>query len=221
MRLTGFRSAATLGFVVLMAGMAGCLEEEVPQTAVVDDDPVVVNSAPTISGNPASAVLVGNGYSFTPTASDPDGDTLSFSVQNLPAWASFDSTTGTVSGTPLLGDIGSFGSIRISVSDGNLSASLSDFAIAVSQSADASMSISWTAPTENTDGSPLTNLSGYRIYYGLEEGNYPNMVEVNTAGTTTVMIENLVPGTYYVVATSINANGVESEQSGYAIKDAS
>tara|TARA_R110000782_G_scaffold39576_1_gene91811 strand:- start:1331 stop:1996 length:666 start_codon:yes stop_codon:yes gene_type:complete len=221
MHLSGIRKAAVLTWVVLTVGMAGCLEEEVQQTATDDDDPVVVNSAPTISGNPASAVLVGNRYSFTPTASDPDGDTLSFSVQNLPAWASFDASNGSVSGTPLLGDIGSFSNIRISVSDGNATATLSAFSIAVSQSADASMSISWTAPTENTDGSPLMNLAGYRIYYGLEEGNYPNMVEVNTAGTTTILVENLVPGTYYVVATSINSDGVESEQSGYAIKDAS
>jgi hypothetical protein len=58
------------------------------------------NSAPTISGTPPSSVLEGVQYRFRPSASDPDGDTLSFSISNRPAWAAFDSATGELSGTP-------------------------------------------------------------------------------------------------------------------------
>src|SRR5690606_18051920 len=57
-----------------------------------------VNSPPTISGTPATSVEEGSAYSFTPTASDPDGDALTFTIQNRPAWAAFDPATGRLSG---------------------------------------------------------------------------------------------------------------------------
>ena len=58
------------------------------------------NRAPTISGTPATSVTVGKSYSFRPTASDADGNSLGFSIQNKPSWASFATSTGTLSGTP-------------------------------------------------------------------------------------------------------------------------
>src|SRR5690606_34913941 len=61
--------------------------------------PTTNNSAPTISGNPATTALQGSPYSFTAFASDPDGDALTFSIANRPAWASF-SSSGRLSGTP-------------------------------------------------------------------------------------------------------------------------
>lgn len=93
--------------------------------------PPPTNSAPTISGSPADSVTVGERYSFTPTASDPDGDALTFSIENSPIWATFDTTTGTLSGDPTAGNVGSIDDIVISVSDGRLSDSLSTFSIAV------------------------------------------------------------------------------------------
>ena len=47
--------------------------------------PPASNSAPLISGSPPDNVTVGVEYSFTPQASDPDGDTLDFSANNIPA----------------------------------------------------------------------------------------------------------------------------------------
>ena len=221
MYLKEFQNLALFICLVVSATLAGCLQAEVSGSSAAIEEPIVTNAAPSISGSPVSAILIGDTYLFTPTASDPDGDALVFSVQNLPFWATFDESNGSVSGTPLLGDIGSFLNIVISVSDGNGSASLPAFSIDVAQIANASMLISWTAPTENTDGTPLMNLAGYRIYYGLSEGDYPNMTEVGTAGTTSFVVENLLPGTYYVVATSINVDGAESPRSAFAIKTAS
>ena len=155
------------------------------------------NNSPQISGTAASSVAVGSQYDFTPAASDPDGDVLSFSIANRPSWASFDSSSGRLSGTPLAGDVGSYTSIAITVSDGQLTSSLPAFSISVNQVALGSATLSWTPPTQNTDGSALTNLASYRIYYGLSEGNYPNAIALDNPGLTSFVVENLTPGTYF------------------------
>lgn len=92
---------------------------------------VGVNSTPTIGGTPATSVDQDVAYSFTPSAADIDGDGLIFSITNLPAWASFDTATGALTGTPTRDNVGSFANIVISVSDGTVSASLPAFAIDV------------------------------------------------------------------------------------------
>ena len=53
---------------------------------------------PTITGTPATTVTAGSAYSFTPVGSDPDGNTLIYSIQNQPSWASFSATTGRLYG---------------------------------------------------------------------------------------------------------------------------
>ena len=87
------------------------------------------NRAPTISGSPSTNATAGSPYSFTPTAADADQDTLSFSIQNKPAWANFSIATGQISGTPTAS--GTFTGIIISVSDGKASAALAAFTINV------------------------------------------------------------------------------------------
>lgn len=88
-----------------------------------------MNSAPAISGNPASAVNVGDTYLFRPTASDPTGDTLTSEIANQPGWTSVDTSNGAVSGSPSMGDIGSYDNISITVSDGEASASTPAFSV--------------------------------------------------------------------------------------------
>ncbi|MDH3977809.1 MAG: putative Ig domain-containing protein, partial [Gammaproteobacteria bacterium] len=111
-----------------------------------------LNSAPTITGNPAQSVSVDNEYSFTPSASDADGDTLTFSIQGKPAWASFSSSTGHLSGTPDANDEGTFSNIRISVTDGEDSASLSAFTITVAPLPNNAPEISGNPITDVTVG---------------------------------------------------------------------
>ncbi|MDE2050811.1 MAG: putative Ig domain-containing protein, partial [Gammaproteobacteria bacterium] len=130
------------------------------------------NTAPSISGTPPTSATAGTAYTFTPSASDTDGDTLSFSVQNMPAWASFSTATGTLAGTPTSTSAGTYSNIVISVSDGHTSASLAPFSITVNPSSSSgsgstgTAAVSWTAPTTNSDGSALTDLAGYHVYYG-------------------------------------------------------
>ncbi len=81
-----------------------------------------------------------------------------------------------------------------------------------------SATLSWTAPTENEDGSPLTDLAGYKFYWGTTPGIYPNSVTINNPGITIYVIENLEPGTYEFVATAFNAVGGESAYSNTSTK---
>jgi hypothetical protein len=176
------------------------------------------NRAPTISGAPSTAVMQGTPYTFTPTASDPDGNTLTFSIANPPAWATFDTATGRLSGTPGAQHVGATSGVVISVSDGTLSASLAAFTLTVQAIATGSATLSWTPPTTNSDGSPLTNLAGYRVYWGPAAGTYPNSVSLTNPGLTSYVVSNLVPGTYFFVATAVNSAGAESVFSAPASK---
>lgn len=81
-----------------------------------------------------------------------------------------------------------------------------------------SATLSWIPPTENTDGSPLTDLAGYRLYYGVESGNYPAQVEIDNPGVTTYVVEGLAEGTWHFVATAYNSAGLESDYSEEATK---
>jgi hypothetical protein len=95
--------------------------------------PGTSNSPPSIAGTPLRSATVGIVYSFQPSASDAEGNALTFSIANPPSWASFNPSTGRLSGTPTSSMAGlSFGGIVISVSDGTASTSLPAFAINVS-----------------------------------------------------------------------------------------
>ena len=208
------RPSRALLIVLIAAALGGCLTSEESNT----DGPQSGNNAPTISNSPDTAIMTGDTYSFRPSASDPDGDTLAFFVTNLPRWANFDSTTGTLSGQPVPGDEGIYTNIVISVSDGSTKVSLPAFSIEVTQTALGSMMLSWEPPTENEDGTALDNLAGYKLYYGTTSGNYTRQVRINTPGLSSYVIENLLPDTYYVVATSFTTSGVESRYSNEAVK---
>ena len=168
------------------------------------------NQAPTISGTPLGAVVQGTAYAFTPTASDPDGNTLSFSVTNLPTWASFNATTGRLSGTPTSAQVGTYSNIRISVSDGTATTNLATFSIQVVATATGSATLTWTPPTQNTDGSPLSNLAGYKVYWGTQQGNYSNSVTIANPGLATYVVNQLTPARWYFAVTAYSATGVES-----------
>ena len=157
--------------------------------------------------------MQGTAYSFQPTASDPDGNTLTFSITNAPSWATFSATTGRLQGTPTASNVGTFSNIVIRVSDGSTTTSLAAFNITVLAVASGSATLSWTPPTTNTNGSPLTNLAGYRVYWGPAAGSYPNSVTLSNPGLTSYVVGNLAPGTYYFVVSARNSSGVESAMS--------
>lgn len=187
-----------------------------------DDDtnepPQQTNAAPQIAGAPATEVAVGQNFNFTPNATDADGDSLTFSIQSKPDWASFDPSTGHLWGVPAAGDVGSHEEILISVSDGMASRSLPEFAVDVVGQSNGRAMLAWDPPTENTDGSALTNLKGYKIHYGTQSGNYTTTVTVNTPGVTSYVIDNLAPGKYFFAISAVTTSGAESDLSGEANK---
>jgi Fibronectin type III domain len=79
-----------------------------------------------------------------------------------------------------------------------------------------SATLSWSAPTTNTNGTPLTDLSGYRIYYGANSQHLSQTVDLNSAGITSYVINNLSAGTWYFAISAVTANGVESALSDVA-----
>lgn len=179
------------------------------------------NSAPTIQGSPSTSVVAGRAYSFQPTATDPDGDTLTFSVANLPAWANFNQSTGAISGTPDAADVATYSNIRVTVSDGQASASTGVFAIMVTTVGGASVSLSWTPPTQNVDGSALTDLAGYEVRYGNSQNNLDQSVQLTNPSLSTYVVESLTSGTWFFAVQSVNRQGVTSQLSSIASKTVS
>ena len=178
------------------------------------------NMAPTISGTPAATIGVGEAYAFTPNATDPDGDTLQFEIAGKPTWASFDTTTGRMTGTPQDAHVGVYQGIGISVSDGNARASLAPFSIEVmaAGASTGSVTLNWSPPTENEDGSQLMDLAAYRVYWGRDGAALSGRVTINNASVTRFLVDNLTFGSYQFAVTSINDDGVESRLSNTVTK---
>ena len=127
MQLTTGLKALALG--VLLVAMSACKDDGDDSFSFGLDS--TQNSPPTISGTPRTKVRAGERYQFTPRATDPDGQPLTFAVANLPGWLSFDASNGRLSGTPNGVNVGSFRDVTLSVSDGNVRRALSPFSIRV------------------------------------------------------------------------------------------
>ena len=81
-----------------------------------------------------------------------------------------------------------------------------------------SATVSWSAPTTNTNGSALTDLAGYHIYYGTSASSLTQVVDVSSASATSYAVPNLASGTWYFEVTSITSAGVESAPSSVVSK---
>lgn len=175
------------------------------------------SSAPlTISGNPATSVVAGQPYNFVPSAGNPSGGALSFSINSTPAWAMFNKANGALTGTPSAMQSGNYANIVISVSSGSATAALAPFSIAVTPSpatTTGSASLSWAAPTHNTNGTPLTDLAGYTIYYGTSQSELTQTRQVGNASAISYVLSNLSAGTYYFAIAAYTTLGTESARS--------
>jgi hypothetical protein len=176
------------------------------------------NDRPTISGTPATSVNVGAAYSFQANGSDADGDSLTYSIQNRPAWATFNTSTGRLSGTPSASHAGTYSNIVISVSDGALSASLPAFSIRVNTATTGSATLSWQPPTQNEDGTALTNLAGFRVNYGRSSSSLTEHVELANPGLSSYVVTGLSSGTWYFAVQAYTTAGVASDLSEVASK---
>ncbi|GAB1118350.1 MAG: hypothetical protein WAqBPW_11430 [Shewanella algae] len=126
--VSGLINGTGYSFTVSASNIAGTGPASSPSNTVT---PEPDNKAPSISGTPAGSVDQDSYYSFIPTATDPDQDPLTFSISNKPAWASFNTASGELSGTPLQEHVGVSDNIIIRVSDGALSTDLAPFSVEV------------------------------------------------------------------------------------------
>jgi Putative Ig domain len=127
----------------------------IPQEQRTDPVTPTPPAAPTITGTPASNDIAGQLYSFTPIVTNPASAVLSFSIVNRPAWAAFNTATGSLTGTPTTANVGAFANIVISVSSAAAPISLPAFSIQVQPAAD-------NAPT--ISGTPATKIAGGADY---------------------------------------------------------
>jgi len=199
------RNAASLIAALLL--LTGCSSSYQSGSG---SSPIANPLATTISGQPVTALNAGTAYAFSPTASDANGVALTFAIQNKPAWATFDTSTGELAGTPGTADIGSYHGILISVSNGVATAALPAFSISVTQYSNGSVSLSWNPPTTNINGTPLTDLAGYKIYYGTSPSSLNQSVQITNPGIVSYVIDNLSPATWYFSLVSYNSANIES-----------
>jgi hypothetical protein len=165
-------------------------------------------------------VSAGSTYSFQPSASDPSGLTLGFSVQNKPSWATFSIASGLLSGTPSSAQTGTYANVIISASDGQQASALPAFSITVTAAPPTTGSavLNLTPPTQNTDGSALTDLAGFRIYYGASPSNLTQLTQLPGTTLSSYTVNNLASGTWYFGAKAYTTTGMESALSTIASK---
>jgi len=81
-----------------------------------------------------------------------------------------------------------------------------------------SATLNWTPPTQREDGSTLDNLAGYKVHYGLSQGNLNTVVVLDNAGLSSYVVDNLEKGTWYFAVTAFDAAGRESQFSNIGSK---
>lgn len=186
------------------------------------------NRAPVISGSPATTAKVGAAYSFKPTASDPDGNSLTFSVSNKPSWATFSTSTGQLSGTPASSNVGTFSNIVISVSDGKVTTSLSAFAITVSSGSSGGGTANlYVSPSGNDSGSCTSSapcrtidraasLSAAGNIISVASGSYGGFT-ISRSGTSSAPITYKASGT--VTISNSGGYGIYINNASYVVID--
>jgi hypothetical protein len=195
---------------------------------------------PTISGTPATTVIAGSGYSFQAIGADPDGDKLLYSATNLPPWLAINSVNGLLSGTPGVAQVGTYANIVVTVTDGLTPVSLPAFTLTVTAPAPAAAAgsgaggvtgtgggttttttttstgtakLTWAAPTQNADGSLLSNLAGFKVKYGNASTALTQVVTLPTPTLTSYTVTGLTKGTWYFAVVAYTAGGSESDVS--------
>ena len=137
----------------------------------------IMNSAPVISSTAVLTANVGTAYSYTLLPSDADGDALTLSTSTLPAWLSFNSTTGILSGTPAQGDAGEQ-AITLTVSDGT-------------DDITQSFTISVTVPDPVNNAAVITSTGVTAATVGQA---YSYMLTATDADSDTLTMSTTVPG---------------------------
>jgi hypothetical protein len=116
-------------------------------------------------------------------------------------------STGSSSQT---GSVSSGGSVVSTPSDGGSQTGTVSNGSTGSSPAAKTVNLQWQAPTENSDGTPLTDLKGYKIHYGTESQTYTGEISVDNPTVTTFLVDTLGAGKYYFAVGAYNRSGAES-----------
>jgi Putative Ig domain len=213
-----------LSALLIAASLSGCGGASSPVTPAGGAAAAAVPAATSVvlTGTPPTSVTAGQNYLFQPTLAQGAG-TVTFQIQGKPSWATFDTDTGVLTGTPAAANEGTSASITITGTNGSSSSSIGPFTILVNAPAPTpattgSATLSWNVPTENTDGTPITDLAGYHIYYGTSAGALTTTVTIANPAETSYVVGGLAPGTYYFAIVAYNSAGIDSPQSNTASK---
>lgn len=174
-----------------------------------------------ITGTPPTQVGVGGDYYFNANYTGGTGTSRAFSITNKPSWATFNTATGELKGTPTAA--GTFASVKVTVSDGSTSSSTAAFTITVGNGGTTSgsttdtsgkVTLSWTAPSRNTDGTSLSDLAGYVIHYGASSTTLDKQVTIGSAAIASYTVTSLTKGkTYYFTVTAVNTGNAQGKSS--------
>jgi len=201
--LTIYRSGSS-------AGQATVGYSTVNGTATAGADYVATSGTVTWSDGDSSARTV-----TVPVASTANGKQFALALTSVAGDADF--------GTPAAATVQVSNSATASAGTSNSGSGASSGSSSSSGSGSSSSSgsattsgtvtLSWSAPTENTNGSALTNLSGYVINYGTSAVALTQTISISTVGMLSYVISNLSSGTWYFEVVAVNASGVQSSPS--------
>jgi hypothetical protein len=130
-----------------------------------------------------------------------DPSTSASTAANTAGTSATAAAASSTSGTPTATTTPTTGESKSVSSDGSTSSASSE---------PQSITLAWDAPTENTDGSAITNLQGYEILYGTSASALTQKISISTTGQQNYVVENLSSGTWYFEVVAINAAGVQS-----------
>jgi hypothetical protein len=176
-----------------------------------------INSAPSltiVSPTDGSSVNENTAINFSGTADDAEDGDLSNSI----LWVSdIDGVIGTGASIDVQLSVGTH-VITATVTDSDSATDEQVVSVTVSQM-NGMATVTWTPPTENTDNTPLTDLAGFKIYYGTDQSQLTQSIVIDDPAASSWEVSNLSGNTtYYFAVTAFNSNGVESELSSIASK---
>lgn len=211
--------APVAGGDLAAAPAAPSAPKPVPVVPVVNaPSQIAPNAAPAVRGTPAQTASTGEAWSFAPTATDADGDAVTWSITGKPADATFSPASGQLVWTPSAS--GAWSNIVITATDARgASSSLPPFSVQVNAAqavASGTATLSWDIPQQYTDGIPLQaddQIVGYRVYHGTAAESLDTVVAVESATNVSYTLAGLTSGTHYFAVSAMSVTGAEGERS--------
>lgn len=195
----------------------GNLSQQVFEITVTTGAPV--NQAPTLSiAAPLNGAVINSGSAITlaATANDAEDGNLSDYIE----WRSNQDGLLTVGAgnSVMLSDGEHVITVSVTDNQGATTEQLINVTVSPISAPQGQAQVTWVAPTENTDNSALTNLAGYRVYYGTSVASIKNQSVWVNAGNLATTITELPNGTYYFTVVAVNSDGLESDFSNIVSK---